>query len=101
MSNDLAKFLNSQRRHRRDVAIARQLKIAREHGLTVNNSNWVKQPHRFNKHHAMDCGNPGCSLCGNPRRTHKNKLTAQEQRLFQDMETVRDKHSNGLPGDEP
>jgi len=90
MSNDLAKFLNSRRRHKRDVAIARQLKIARRNGMSY------AQPHRLNKHHAMDCGNPECFLCGNPRRTHKNKLSVQEQRMFQDVETIRDRHSNGL-----
>jgi hypothetical protein len=44
----------------------------------------------------MDCGNPQCFMCGNPRKTHKDKLTAQEKRLFQDTESIRDTHSNGL-----
>ena len=95
MSNELAKFINSKRRHKTDVAIARQVKIAKSHG-TYNLAN-IKQPHRLAKHHAMDCGNPGCFLCGNPRKTHgKDKLTAQEKRLFQDVERTTDKHSNGL-----
>jgi hypothetical protein len=47
-------------------------------------------------HHAMDCGQPGCMMCGNPRKTHKDKLTAQEKRMFQDVEKTTDKHSNGL-----
>ena len=96
MSNDLAKFINSRRRHKTDVAIARQVRIAKSHG-TYNLAN-IKQPHRLAKHHAMDCGNPGCYLCGNPRKTHgKDKLTTQEKRLFQDVEKQIDKHSNGLP----
>jgi hypothetical protein len=95
MSNDTAKFLNSQRRHKTDVAIARQVKIAKEHGLTQKDQA-IKQPHRMAKHHAMDCGNPHCYLCGNPRKTHKDKLTAQEKRLFQDLEDHRDRHGNGL-----
>jgi hypothetical protein len=95
MSNDLAKFINSRRRHKTDVAIARQVRIAKSHG-TYNLAN-IKQPHRLAKHHAMDCGNPGCYLCGNPRKTHgKDKLTTQEKRLFQDVEKQIDKHSNGL-----
>lgn len=95
MSNELAKFINSQRRHKTDVAIARQIKIAKSKG-TFNQAN-IKQPHRLAKHHAMDCGNPHCFLCGNPRKTHgKDRLTAQEKRLFQDLERVTDKHSNGL-----
>lgn len=95
MANELAKFLNSRRRYKTDVAIARQVKIAKSHG-TFNQQN-IKQTHRLAKHHAMDCGNPKCYMCGNPRVTHKDKLTAQEKRLFQDVEKVTDKHSNGLP----
>jgi hypothetical protein len=48
----------------------------------------------------MDCGNPNCFLCGNPRKTHKDKLTAQEKRLFQDLESKRDRHSNGVDTEE-
>lgn len=95
MSNEQAKFINSQRRHKTDIAIARQVKIAKSHG-TYNEEN-IKQPHRLAKHHAMDCGNPKCYLCGNPRKTHKDKLTAQEKKLYQDTDGVRDRHSNGLP----
>ena len=95
MSNDLAKFINSQRRHKTDVKIARQVQIARQHGLTSKDKA-VKEPHRMAKHHAMDCGNPGCYLCGNPRKSHKDRLTPQEKRLFQDLERTTDKHSNGI-----
>ena len=100
MSNDLAKFINSRRRHKTDVQIARQVKIAKSHG-TFNQAN-IRQPHRLAKRHAMDCGNPECYLCGNPRKTHKDRLTAQEKRLFQDVEAARDRHSNvlDLPKDE-
>jgi len=97
MSNDLAKFINSKRRHKTDVAISRQVKIAKEynHIKSEYNPN-LDQPHRLAKHHAMDCGNPQCYLCGNPRKTHKDRLTPQEKRLFQDLEKTTDKHSNGL-----
>lgn len=98
MANDFAKFKNSQRRHKTDVAIARQVKIARSHG-TFNQTN-IRQPHRLAKHHAMDCGNPHCYLCGNPRKTHKDRLTAQEKRLFQDLDATKRNHSNGLDPEE-
>jgi len=94
VSNELAKFLGSRRRHKTDVKIARQVQIARQHGLTSQDRH-IAQPHRHAKHHAMDCGNPGCFLCGNPRKTTK-EITAQEKRLFQDVELQRDTHSNGL-----
>ena len=90
MSNEQARFINSKRRHKNDVAVARQVKIARAAGTPVDAA------HRFVKRHAMDCGNPQCFLCGNPRKTHKDKLTQQEKRLFQDLEQQRDRHSNGL-----
>ena len=96
MANELAKFLNSQRRHRDELAVKKQVKIAKTHGLS-NKDKVIKEPHRLAKHHVMDCGNPQCPLCGNPRRSHKDKLTAQEKRLFQDVEKTTDKHSNGLP----
>jgi hypothetical protein len=91
MSTEQDRFHHSQRLHRDDTAVARQVKIAQEHGMAVD------EPHRLVKHHAMDCGNPTCPTCGNPRRTHKHTLTAQEQRLFQDTDQPRDRHSNGFP----
>lgn len=96
MSNETAKFLNSRRRHKTDVHIARQLKIAKQHHLGDYRSQDEKEPHRMAKRHAMDCGNPHCYLCGNPRKTHKDRLTAQEKRLFQNVDKVSDRHSNGL-----
>ena len=95
MANELAKYLNSRRRQKDENAIRKQSKIAKQHGLT-DKDKAVKESHRLSKHHAMDCGNPECYLCGNPRKTHKDKLTAQEKRMYQDLEKTTDKHSNGL-----
>ena len=92
MANEFAKFKNSSRGHKTEVAIARQVKIAKAHGASTK---VLKQPHRLAKHHAMDCGNPKCYLCGNPRKTHKDKLTAQEKKLFQDLDSLNHHHSNG------
>ena len=89
MSNESAKIKNSSRRHRDESAVNRQLKIAKAHGAPVD------EPHRFAKHHALNCGDPKCSLCSNPRKLFK-ELTPQEKRLFQDTDTIRDRHSNGL-----
>lgn len=96
MSNEFAKYLNSRRRFGDENAIKKQVKIAKQHGLTSRDKA-VKEPHRLAKHRAMDCGNPECFMCGNPRKTHKDKLTAQEKRLYQDTEQSRDKRSNGVP----
>jgi hypothetical protein len=100
MSKEEDKFKKSKRILKDENAVAKQVKIAKAHGLTDKDIA-IKEPHRLAKHHVMDCGNPECYLCGNPRKTHKDRLTAQEKRLFQDTEEHRDKHSNGiLPKDE-
>jgi hypothetical protein len=96
MANDLAKYLNSKRRFKDEVAVKRQLKIAKQHTSILSENKVVKEPHRLAKHHAMDCGRPGCAMCGNPRHIHKDSLTAQEKRLFQDVEVSTDRKSNGL-----
>ena len=96
MSKEEDKFKKSKRLQKDENAVAKQVKIAKAHGLT-NKDKAVKEPHRLAKHHVMDCGNPQCPLCGNPRRTHKDTLTAQEKRLFQDVDKTTDRHSNGIP----
>jgi hypothetical protein len=90
MSTEQDKFNHSRRLQKDENAVKKQVKIAKEHGIPV------KDPHRLEKHHVMDCGNPKCVMCGNPRKTFK-ELTAQEKRLFQDVDTPNDRHSNGLP----
>jgi hypothetical protein len=94
MSTEQDRFKNSQRRLRDESAVKKQTKIAKAHGVPV------EEPHKFAKHHAMDCGNPGCMMCGNPRKTF-NELTAQEKRLFQDTEAIRNRHSNGTQEETP
>lgn len=81
MSNEFIKEKHSKRLHKDEVAIKRQVKIAKQHGLQMNDE-VIKQPHRLAKHHAMDCGTPGCLMCGNPRKTFKDR-TVQEKRFDQ------------------
>ena len=100
MANELAKYLNSKRRFKDEVAVKRQLKIAKQHNSFADENKVLKEPHRLTKHHAMDCGRPGCAMCGNPRHIHKDSLTAQEKRMFQDVEVSTDRKSNGLRPDE-
>jgi hypothetical protein len=93
MSNETDKFNHSKRLQKNENAVKKQVKIAKEHGVPV------KDPHRLEKHHAMDCGNPGCPLCSNPRRSW-NELTIQEKRKFQETEIARMRHSNGTMVDD-
>lgn len=97
MSHEIDKFKNSKRRLKDENAVHKQVKIAKS--KVGNDSKDVKQPHRLAKKHAMDCGNPKCILCGNPRKTFK-QLTQQEKSFYQDLDNTNDKHSNGLKPDE-
>jgi hypothetical protein len=88
MSHEADNFNHSKRLQKNENAVNKQVKIAKEHGVPI------KDPHRLEKHHVMDCGNPKCMLCSNPRRTW-NELTIQEKREFQEIEISRMRHSNG------
>ena len=89
MSKEQDKIKHSTRLQKDENVIKKQTKIAKAAGLEVI------EPHKFAKHHAMNCGNPKCFMCANPRKVFK-ELTQQEKRLFQDVEKITDKHSNGL-----
>jgi hypothetical protein len=94
MSTEQDKFKHSKRLLKDENAVKKQTRIAKEYGFPVENS------HRFAKMHSTNCGDPGCHMCGNPRKFFKEP-TVQEKRFNQDMETHRDKRSNGtLPKDE-
>ena len=82
MSKDQDKFKHSKRLHKDHVAIEKQLRIAKSHGIA---NKVVEEPHRLAKHHAMDCGVPNCPMCSNPRhnKTVKEHLTIQEKRNLQ------------------
>lgn len=79
MSNEFDKVKHSKRLHDDEVKIARQVRIAKEKHVEV------KEPHKFHKHRAMNCGNPKCIMCGNPRKVWKEK-TIQEKRNEQIIE---------------
>ena len=69
------KFKKSKRRLKTNKVIEKQAKIAKSRGIVHSHN----QPHRYAKHHALDCGTPNCMLCGNPRKIYKEK-TIQERR---------------------
>jgi len=92
MSHEEDKYKVSKRRQKDENAVNKQTKIARTLGVPV------QEPHKFAKRHAMDCGNPKCVVCGNPRKIFK-ELTQQEKRNFQDLDSPTDKRSNGLKND--
>ena len=72
----------AKRRFADSVAIARQVQIARAHGLDAK-ALTRDEKGRFRKQHALDCGTPNCKLCGNVRKnttvSSLNRLTRQER----------------------
>lgn len=76
MSSEEDKIKNSRRRQNDENNIRKQTKIAKSYGFDV------KEPHKFAKHHAMNCGNPKCIMCSNPRTIFK-KSTVQEESFKQ------------------
>lgn len=78
MSSEESKVKHSSRRHKTDSAINKQVKIAK------SRYGPIKEPHRWHKMRALNCGQPNCVFCKNPRRD--GYLTIQERRLFQAQE---------------
>jgi hypothetical protein len=79
MSNEDEKLKHSKRILKTDNAVKKQVSIAKTFGLPVD------EPHKFAKRHAMNCGNPNCVMCANPRKTF-NEKTIQEKRLEQNID---------------
>jgi len=79
MSDREQKEKHSKRLQKEINAIKKQQKIAKAHGAP----DFQYESHRFAKHHAMDCGNPECGMCGNPRHLYKDGKTVQEKSFEQ------------------
>jgi hypothetical protein len=79
MSHQEDKDKHSARLHKEEAAIRKQQKIALQHGL--DRKEVEREPHRFAKQHAMDCGQPECVKCGNARKL--NGATKQEKSFEQ------------------
>jgi hypothetical protein len=92
LSTEEDKFKHSKRLLKDENAVKKQVRIAKEHGVPI------KDAHKFAKQHVMNCGNPQCVMCANPRKTF-NQSTLQERRMFQDIDKEHDRHSNGLKKD--
>lgn len=87
--DDESKIKHSKRLQQKENHIRKETQIAKQNHIPVDD------PHRLAKKSPMNCGNPKCHMCANPRKVWK-ELTIQEQRHFQDIDEQRDRHSNGF-----
>lgn len=92
MSTEQDKIKKNKRIQKDENAIKKQTKIAKTFGVPV------KEPHKFAKHHALDCGNPKCLLCS--REKVFGEPTIQEKRFDQNVDSTSDRRSNGLINNE-
>ena len=83
MSHEEDKFNHSKRLHDDETKVQKQVKIAKAYGMPV------KEPHKLAKKHALNCGNPNCVMCMNPRKSFKEP-TIQEKRFDQPRINVLD-----------
>jgi hypothetical protein len=84
MSNEEDKFRNSRRRHKDDTKIQRQVDIAKAYSMHQKGKwKYIEQPHRNHKKAILNCGDPKCYMCMNPRRAFKEE-TMQERKHKQE-----------------
>jgi hypothetical protein len=62
MSKVEDKEKHSKRLHDTQTHVKRQVDIAKAFGAPI------KEPNKFAKKHALNCGNPNCTMCANPRK---------------------------------
>jgi hypothetical protein len=74
MASEFDRITRSNRRYKARVKMLRQAKIAKEYGLDHGDS-----IHVYHKHRALNCGNPNCVMCANPRKVF-GEITQQERK---------------------
>ena len=81
MDDELDEFVFIEKKRAKRLRVTKNIekkrsKLAKSRGQ-INSDQW----HRYAKQHPMDCGNPQCTLCGNPRKILKKK-TIQERVFY-------------------
>jgi hypothetical protein len=71
------RIIRSRRMQQKKNHIAKQVKIKTDITPWLS----VDSPHRFHKTKSMNCGDPNCAMCGNPRKFW-GEVTIQERRFF-------------------
>lgn len=82
MSDVETREKRSKRFYADEVCVQRRKKLLKELNSSLDSST-DKQPHRLHKVSGMNCGNPKCVMCMNPRKAWK-ELSTQEQSFYQE-----------------
>lgn len=63
--------------------INRQVNLKKQYVYLLEDlENYRMEPHRFHKVKSLNCGDPNCAMCGNPRKFW-NDLTMQEKKFHE------------------
>jgi len=85
MSHEADKIHHSERLHQKEKKIQRQVRIAENYGMARRDAGkwkYLDQPHRNHKKAILNCGDPRCYMCMNPRKAMGEK-SMQEKRFEQ------------------
>ena len=78
-----AKLKHSTRIHQKETHIKKQVQIAKDYRMHKNGKwKYIEEPHRNHKKAILNCGDPNCVMCMNPRKAFGEK-TLQEQKFEQ------------------
>lgn len=81
MSDPETRERHSRRLHDDETHVKKRLRLLKEKASFLNRD-IERQPHRLHKISGMNCGNPNCIMCMNPRKAWKEQ-TIQERRFLQ------------------
>lgn len=68
MSDEITKVKHSKRIFHTETVIAKRRKLLKQYNMDWENNRMIKQKHRLSKMNGINCGDPGCMLCINPRK---------------------------------
>ena len=66
------KIKHSKRIQQKKNYVDKQLKIAKANHIKID------EPHRLQDHAVMNCGDPKCVMCSNPRKVFKEKTIKEK-----------------------
>lgn len=78
MSNPEERMKHAERIGQKETKLKKTVRLAKEYGIT----HVLKEPHKYHKHSPLNCGNPNCVMCMNPRKAFHEK-TIQEKSFEQ------------------
>ncbi len=84
MSDEITKEKRSRRLLKDETKAKRQKKILKSMGAQIDP---FVSANYFNKKHSLNCGNPNCVMCGNPRKMFGD-VTIQEKKFVEASEIL-------------